>query len=109
MEPAGNLVIYNGITPNGDGLNDYFLIDGIRNYPNNKVSIYNRWGVKVFETTSYDSDGNVFNGYSHGRTTVSPDEMLPTGTYYYVLTYEMTNAGSSRNIEKAGFLYINDN
>ncbi|MFC6096537.1 gliding motility-associated C-terminal domain-containing protein [Flavobacterium qiangtangense] len=109
VEPAGNLVIYNGITPNGDGLNDYFLIDGIRNYPNNKVSIYNRWGVKVFETTSYDSDGNVFNGYSHGRTTISPDEMLPTGTYYYVLTYEMTNAGSSRNIEKAGFLYINDN
>lgn len=109
VEPAGNIVIYNGITPNGDGLNDYFLIDGIRNYPNNKVTIYNRWGVKVFETTSYDSDGNVFKGYSHGRTTIAPNEMLPTGTYYYVLTYEMTNAGSSRNIEKAGFLYINDN
>lgn len=109
VEPAGNIVIYNAVTPNGDGLNDYFLIDGIRNHPNNKVSIFNRWGVKVFETTSYDTDGNVFNGYSHGRTTITPDEKLPTGTYYYVLTYEFTNAGNSKNIEKAGYLYINDN
>ena len=109
VEPAGNLVIYNAVTPDGDGMNDYFIIDGIRNYPNNKVTIFNRWGVKVFETTSYDSSGNVFKGYSHGRTTITPNEKLPTGTYYYVLTYEYTNAGTSKNIEKAGFLYINDN
>lgn len=108
-EPVGNIVIYNGVTPNDDGMNDYFIIDGIQHYPNNRVSIYNRWGVKVFETTNYDSEGNVFNGYSHGRTTVNPDEKLPTGTYFYVLTYEFTSAGTSRNIEKAGYLYINDN
>lgn len=109
VEPIGNIVIYNGVTPNNDGMNDYFIIDGIQHYPNNRVSIYNRWGIKVFETTNYDSEGNVFNGYSHGRTTVNSDEKLPTGTYFYVLTYEFTNAGSSRNIEKAGYLYINDN
>lgn len=108
VEPVGNITIYNGVTPNNDGLNDYFIIDGIRNYPNNKVTIYNRWGVKVFETTSYDSNGNVFNGYSEGRATYNPEDRLPSGTYYYILTYEYTNGGTSRNIEKAGYLYIND-
>lgn len=109
VEPAGNIVIYNGVTPNDDGMNDYFIIDGITHYPNNRVSVYNRWGVKVFETTNYDSDGNVFNGYSQGRATVNPDNKLPTGTYFYVLTYEFTSAGATRNIEKAGYLYLNDN
>ncbi|NBL63580.1 T9SS type B sorting domain-containing protein [Flavobacterium sp. NST-5] len=108
VEPAGNIVIYNGVTPNGDGLNDYFIIDGIRNYPNNKVMIYNRWGVKVFETTSYDSNGNVFNGYSEGRATFNPEDRLPSGTYYYILTYEIPGSTGNRNIEKAGYLYIND-
>lgn len=109
VEPDGNIVIYNGVTPDGDGKNDYFLIDGINHYPNNKVNIYNRWGVKVFETKNYDSEGNVFNGYSHGRTTISANEKLPTGTYFYVLTYELPTGDSSRTVEKAGYLYVNDN
>ena len=110
VEPEGNIVIYNGVTPNGDGKNDYFFIDGITHYPNNRVSIYNRWGVKVFETTNYDSDGNVFNGISHGRATIQPDSKLPSGTYFYVLTYEFSSpSGNKRNIEKAGYLYLNDN
>lgn len=110
VEPVGNIVIYNGVTPNDDGKNDYFIIDGITNYPNNRVSIYNRWGVKVFETTNYDSNGNVFNGHSEGRATVSPDKKLPSGTYFYVLTYELAYpGGEKRNIEKAGYLYLNDN
>ena len=110
VEPEGNIVIYNGVTPNGDGKNDYFFIDGITHYPNNRVTIYNRWGVKVFETTNYDSDGNVFNGISHGRATIQPDSKLPSGTYFYVLTYEFSSpSGNKRNIEKAGYLYLNDN
>lgn len=110
VEPAGNITIYNGVTPNDDGMNDYFIIDGITHYPNNRVSVYNRWGVKVFETTNYDSDGNVFNGRSDGRATFNPDKKLPSGTYFYVLTYEFQEAGGNkRNIEKAGYLYLNDN
>lgn len=105
----GNLVVFNAVSPNGDGKNDYFTIDKIENYPNNHVEIYNQWGVKVFETSNYNSNGNVFKGYSHGRTTISPKDKLPTGTYYYILTYEVTKEGSSKNIEKAGFLYLNDN
>ena len=104
----GNIVIYNAFTPNGDGLNDYFFIDGITNYPNNTVEVYNRWGVKVFETKNYDSSGNVFNGYSNGRTTIDRNEGLPTGTYFYILNYKYEGQGiTPRTIKKAGYVYIN--
>lgn len=98
-----DLVIYNGVTPNGDGLNDNFLIKGIENYPDNTVEIYNRWGVKVYETISYNESDNMFKGYSDGRVTVNRGEGLPTGTYYYILKYKKSN----RIVEKAGYLYLN--
>ena len=99
--------IFNGITPNGDGLNDYFQIVGIENWPNNNVKIFNRWGVLVFETDGYGgSDGkqNVFRGISEGRTTVQKNEELPTGTYFYILTFPADNPGKA---DYTGYLYIN--
>lgn len=99
-----DIVIHNAITPNEDGKNDHFVIEGITNFPNNTVEIYNRWGVKVFETKQYDSSGNVFKGYSDGRTTVTRNEKLPEGTYFYVLKYKDND---SKNHQKAGYLYLN--
>ncbi|SRX51512.1 hypothetical protein AEQU1_00006 [Aequorivita sp. CIP111184] len=99
--------IFNGITPNGDGLNEYFQIVGIENYPNNNVKIFNRWGVLVFETNGYGgSDGtqNVFRGISEGRVTVQENKELPTGTYFYILTFPADNPGKS---SYNGYLYIN--
>ncbi|KXN97874.1 hypothetical protein LS48_14460 [Aequorivita aquimaris] len=99
--------IFNGITPNGDGLNDYFQIVGIENWPNNNVKIFNRWGVLVFETDGYGgSDGkqNVFRGISEGRVTVQQNEELPTGTYFYILTFPADNPGKA---DYTGYLYIN--
>lgn len=101
-----SLVIYNAVSPNGDGLNDYFRIDGIGAYTNNTVSIFNRWGVKVYETTAYDTNGNVFKGISEGRETVNVNEKLPAGTYFYVIDFQNTNDGAST--KKAGYLYINE-
>jgi|GEM_PF-1331868 len=103
--------IFNGVTPNGDGSHDYFQILGIENFPINNVKIYNRWGVLVFETDGYGgSNGkeNVFTGVSEGRVTVREDKDLPTGTYYYVLTFPGSspedNPGQS---SYAGYLYLN--
>lgn len=95
--------VYNAITPNGDGDNDIIRIDGISCYPKNKVEIYNRWGVLVYEVEGYDNTTNVFTGYSNGRVTIKQGEGLPTGTYYYVLEY--TNANGESN-SKAGYLYL---
>jgi gliding motility-associated-like protein len=100
--------IWNAVSPNGDGKNDIFFLEGIDCYPNNHVEIFNRWGVKVFEATGYDNISKVFTGYSDGRSTVSRNELLPTGVYFYILKYEYSNDKLTgiQNIEKSGNLYI---
>jgi len=105
---ACHIKIWNALSLNDDGSNDILFLEGIDCYPNNKVEIYNRWGVKVFESSNYDNVNNVFRGYSDGRSTISRDEKLPTGTYFYVLKYEYSYDGvnGKQNIEKAGYLYI---
>ncbi|MBO9586339.1 MAG: gliding motility-associated C-terminal domain-containing protein [Flavobacterium sp.] len=100
--PTGDLIIYNAISPNGDGINDSFHIKGIDNYPDNRVEIYNRWGVKVYEADSYNESDVMFKGYSDGRTTVNRNAGLPSGTYFYILKYKKDN----ETIEKSGYLYI---
>lgn len=105
----GDIVIYNLVTPNGDDKNDYFVIDNINKFPNNTVEIFNRWGVKVYETKAYDSNGNVFRGYSEGRVTVNKKEQLPTGTYFYIVSYEYKDAHGSKMIKKSGYLHLDNN
>jgi gliding motility-associated-like protein len=100
--------IFNGVTPDGDGLNDYFQIDGIEDYPINNMKIFNRWGVLVWDTDGYGVNGNVFRGVSNGRSTIREEKELPTGTYYYILTFP--GAGVDDNPGKnnyTGYLYIN--
>lgn len=105
----GDVVIYDGVSPNGDGSNDYFIIDNIQKFPNNTVTIFNRWGQEVYKTTNYDSNGNVFNGYSDAKMTLNRGAKLPTGTYYYILEYEYVHEGISQVIKKTGFLHLNTN
>ncbi|WP_276381305.1 gliding motility-associated C-terminal domain-containing protein [Flavobacterium sp. H4147] len=102
-EPT-DVVIYNAISPNDDGKNDSFLIENISKFPDNEVEIYNRWGVKVFGTKSYNESDNMFRGYSDGRVTVNRGEKLPTGTYFYILKYN----NGTKTVEKSGYLYINN-
>ncbi|MEK6509844.1 MULTISPECIES: gliding motility-associated C-terminal domain-containing protein [Myroides] len=97
-----DIVVYNLVTPNADGKNDYFIIENINRFPNNTVEIYNRWGVKVFDTKSYDSAGNVFRGYSDGRITINKNEKLPSGTYFYVIEYDFKGT----RIKKTGYLHL---
>ena len=70
-----NLVVYNGISPNGDGKNDFWTIEGITALPDNEVWVYNRWGNEVFHQKSYD---NTWDGSWN-------EAPLPAGTYYYVI------------------------
>lgn len=79
-DTTGKFDVPNGITPNGDGLNDALIFDQLllnpEDYPDNELIIFNRWGDIVFEAKPYNNDwqGQSSNG----------DE-LPDGTYYYVL------------------------
>ncbi|WP_420398999.1 gliding motility-associated C-terminal domain-containing protein [Flagellimonas sp.] len=96
--------VINVITPNGDGIHDVFTINNLEDYPNNTVKIYNRWGVQVYATKSYNTTGNVFDGTSEGRVTVNKDNKLPVGTYFYIIDYQDP---TGRMNQLSGYLYIN--
>lgn len=98
-----NFEIFNGITPNGDGINDFFEIREIENYPNNSLQIFNRWGVLVYEAQSYGIDNVLFSGQSEGRATIAEERALPTGTYFYTLTFTGDNPGQE---VYSGYLYL---
>lgn len=107
----GGLTVYTGVTPNGDGINDYFFID----IPNDgsvrdlHVMVFNRWGVKVFESNNYGVGDDVFDGFSSGRLTIEGQKQLPTGTYYYILDYQYGNPIQNNRHKQAGFLYLSGN
>jgi gliding motility-associated-like protein len=75
-----NVIIPESFTPDGDGINDEFVIEGIELFPNNKLTIFNRWGVLVFEESQYQ---NNWDGKTQSTFTVGGND-LPTATYYYV-------------------------
>ena len=91
------------LTPNGDNNFDTLEIENIDNYPNNTVKIYNRWGVLVFQTKAYGTEGNVFDGTSTGRVTIDQDNKLPVGTYFYIIDYE---DGNRKMKQLSGYIYI---
>lgn len=98
-----DVIVYNYISVNSDGTNEYFHIEGIERYPENTLEIFNRWGVLVYKMEGYDNSTKVFNGISEGRVTVNTEAKLPEGTYYYNLNYTKSNG---RTIQKSGYLYI---
>ncbi|WP_236642010.1 Ig-like domain-containing protein [Dokdonia sinensis] len=101
---GGNTIeIPNGVSPNGDGMNDTWIIPLLDRFPNNTVRLFNRWGVEVYGVDGYGQNGNTFRGFSEGRATISQDEMLPVGTYYYVIEYVNNE---NKTIHRAGYIYL---
>jgi gliding motility-associated-like protein len=90
---CSDLIIYTGFSPNGDGVNDLFYIEGVENYPNNELNIFNRWGNEVYFEQGYL---NTWDGSWNGK-------LLPDGTYFYVFQYE---DGSGETIEESGYIQI---
>ncbi|WP_422350448.1 gliding motility-associated C-terminal domain-containing protein [Flagellimonas sp.] len=85
------------MTPNDDGVNDFLLIDGIENVPNNVLNIYNRYGVLVYSKLNYT---NEFNGKSNRNGVISKASGLSAGVYFYILTVTDTRE------KYQGYLYI---
>ncbi len=89
--------VYNVITPNGDGLNDTWIIDCIENYPDNKVRIFNIWGDLVRYYEHYDNVTQVWDG------TNPDDKPVPDGTYYYVISIKNLNSISGWVLVRSGW------
>ncbi len=81
VKKGEKIVVYNAVSPNGDGRNDYLEISNIGAYPDNRLVIINRWGDKVYEARGYD---NVLQRFD-GRSNVGGSSHLPSGTYFYEL------------------------
>jgi gliding motility-associated-like protein len=78
-EPC-QITVYNGFSPNGDGINDVFYIENIGLFPGNSVEIFNRWGQKLAELKEYDNTNKVWTG-----TVGASGQQAPAGTYFYVI------------------------
>jgi gliding motility-associated-like protein len=78
-QPVKPLKIPAGFSPNGDGIADTWEIQGLREYPNNSVVIFNRWGSKIFEAQPY------LNDWTGQATVGAMPGQLPAGTYFYQL------------------------
>jgi len=71
-----------GFSPDGDGINEFWVIDGIENHPENTVTIYNRWGDAIFQISGYDNNANAFRGEANKKTKMGAGR-LPSGTYFF--------------------------
>ncbi|MEI7724473.1 MAG: gliding motility-associated C-terminal domain-containing protein [Bacteroidota bacterium] len=78
-DPEHCINIYNVITPNGDGMNDTWIIDCIDLFPENSVEIFNRWGDRVTSYNGYNNTTRVWNGKNQDGN------LLPDGTYFYIV------------------------
>jgi len=103
---TSELIIYNGVSIGGSDKNNHFHIEGIENYPNNTVRIYNRWGVKVFEMSGYNNTTKAFRGVSDARATLEASDNLPQGTYYYIIEYVDEH---NKTQTETGWLYLKKN
>lgn len=82
IDCADDLDFYTGITPNGDGNNDFWTIGKIELIKDNTVSIFNRWGDLVWKTTGYDNNPT---GEKVWKGTSNTGAELPDATYFYVI------------------------
>jgi gliding motility-associated-like protein len=96
IEVVGDIIVYNAVSPNGDGINDFFFLEYIDVLPDtqsNRVTIYNRWGDAVFEVSDYNNSDKIFVGLNN-----SGNE-LPSGTYFYKIEF-------SGKTDKTGYLSL---
>jgi gliding motility-associated-like protein len=90
------LVIPDGLSPNGDGVNDELIFGGLSNYPQSQLYIYSRAGQLIYQSLDYQNnwDGKSMQGKMNNQETV------PTGVYYYVLKL----GGTNRVVKR--FIYV---
>lgn len=103
-----DLEVYNAISPDGNGQNDFFRIDHANDgcVKTIRVKVFNRWGVKVYESDDYGKPNEVFRGYSEARLTVNSNTTLPTGTYYYTLEVDYISDEQMNTYVKVDYLFL---
>ncbi|MEX2234574.1 MAG: cadherin domain-containing protein [Cyclobacteriaceae bacterium] len=68
-----------GFSPDGNGVNDFWLIQGIEGFPENSIQVFNRWGVTVYETNGYNNERIAWRGEVMGSV------IEFESTYFYII------------------------
>ncbi len=76
-DTEGCFFIATAITPNGDGVNDGWVLGGLEFYSDAKINVYNRWGQSVYSSKGYNSQ---WDGTYQGQ-------LLPVADYYFTIDY----------------------
>ena len=84
-----------GFTPNGDGINDFLIFNGLENSASNELIIYNRWGTEVYRMSNLTNEPGWDGKNNSGND-------LPEDTYYYILT--VTSKKNSTENHKGFFV-----
>ena len=92
-------VVNNFVSPDNDGYNDTFHIEGLKDiFLNHKISIYNRWGKLVW---TGNNNSNEWDGFANNGLLID-EKQIPSGTYYYVI--ELNDAEYNEPLN--GYLYL---
>ncbi|MGI9530674.1 gliding motility-associated C-terminal domain-containing protein [Lutimonas sp.] len=96
-------LIPSGFSPNGDGENDVFSVPGLIETPDFTMEVFDRWGNSVYK---YLNNGSLnpdwWDGRSTGNMTLSKGQLVPAGTYFYLIQYNDGNKSPDK-----GWVYVN--
>lgn len=99
MIRAGELQVVRGFSPNGDGINDRFVVKAVQFCEQSEIHIYNRWGDLVYKSNRYGLDGETSWWDGIATEGMSKGNVVPSGTYYYILKTDNYST-------KKGYIYI---
>ncbi|MBP6271499.1 MAG: gliding motility-associated C-terminal domain-containing protein, partial [Fluviicola sp.] len=97
-----DILIPEGVSPNSDGKNDVFFIENLEGYPNTEVTFFNRWGMQIYQSDDYKNDWDC---HSTSRLNMN-NEVLPEGTYYYLIKLGGDPENLSYGKIYKGYFYI---
>ncbi|NPA36128.1 MAG: T9SS type B sorting domain-containing protein [Chlorobi bacterium] len=98
-------LIPNAFSPNGDNINDKFVITGIEDKQESKLEVFNRWGTLVYRSKGQNYE-NDWDGKSTESSMVAAGEDLPNGTYFYVFSVKVNREGKEVNKEYSGYIEL---
>ena len=105
LDPQSCDFIPNAFSPNGDAYNSVWEIPALVQYPDFTLEVYDRWGNIVYEYSNAGRPSPVWwDGISNGRWNYKKNEVLPTGTYFYIINY---NKGTKS--PDTGWVYLQNN
>ena len=95
------IIIYNAVSVESGGEN-YFKVENTDPNTPIKVIIFNEMGLIVYENAHYQQNGDIFRGYANVKGVITSGQSLPSGTYFYILSYTHNGKQETRK----GYLYL---